>query len=249
MLKSKIFVISLKRALNRRKAISDSLSKLNLDFELIDAVDGRALSEDELQIVSKQTSFDLNLALGRKLHIDFEITKSEIGCALSHLKIYKKIVDDNIDYALILEDDCIVQDKIHNLLGVDGVEKYINKWDVVNLSSDCGLRTFIKHQLPINGQYKLENAHFNNYYLDSIFNRRRFFIMAIAYFIKKEACQKLLDIAYPIRYPADYLLGSPIINHLKIYKCIPSDVIGDMHAFESTLVTDESKRGTNFRLS
>ena len=28
-----------------------------------------------------------------------------IGCALSHLKIYKHVVDNNIPYALILEDD------------------------------------------------------------------------------------------------------------------------------------------------
>ena len=123
--------------------------------------------------------------------------------------------------------------------------------DVVNLSLDCRLRTFIKYQLPINDSYKIENAHFNNYYLGSIFNRRHFYICidAFAYFIKKGACQKLLDIAYPIRYPADFILGSPLVKHLKLYKCVPSDFINDINAFESTIVKEESKRGTNFRLS
>ena len=35
------------------------------------------------------------------------MTKGEIGCALSHLKIYQKTVDEDIPYALILEDDTV----------------------------------------------------------------------------------------------------------------------------------------------
>ena len=35
------------------------------------------------------------------------MTKGEIGCALSHLKIYQKTVDEDIPYALILEDDTL----------------------------------------------------------------------------------------------------------------------------------------------
>ena len=35
------------------------------------------------------------------------MTDAEFACALSHVKVCRKIVQDNIDYALVLEDDAI----------------------------------------------------------------------------------------------------------------------------------------------
>lgn len=34
-----------------------------------------------------------------------ELISGAIGCYLSHIRIYKKIVEDNIPYAIIFEDD------------------------------------------------------------------------------------------------------------------------------------------------
>lgn len=42
-----------------------------------------------------------------------ELTKGAIGCYLSHLKTYRKIVDENIPYAIIFEDDCSFSDTSH----------------------------------------------------------------------------------------------------------------------------------------
>lgn len=68
-----------------------------LDYVFIPAVDGRKMSKEELS-----SNFDMN---GFKYHYGREPMKGEIGCTLSHIRCYQKIVAENDTCALILEDD------------------------------------------------------------------------------------------------------------------------------------------------
>ena len=47
-----------------------------------------------------------------KAHYGRNVTKGEIGCTLSHLSVYQKIVEDNDiaedSYALVCEDDAFI---------------------------------------------------------------------------------------------------------------------------------------------
>lgn len=43
------------------------------------------------------------------------LTRGQLSCALSHYNIYKKIVEEDIQNALILEDDCAFNENINNL--------------------------------------------------------------------------------------------------------------------------------------
>jgi len=97
----KIFVISLKKETQKRAIINNTLHMLGVNYEIYDAVDGRTDLEDiRFNIYSKwhEPTYKINM------------TNGEIGCALSHLNIWKKIVDENIESAIILEDDFIVND-------------------------------------------------------------------------------------------------------------------------------------------
>jgi hypothetical protein len=49
------------------------------------------------------------------------LTRGQLSCALSHYRIYEKIVNENIQNALILEDDCDFNDHIFN------IENYTNQ--------------------------------------------------------------------------------------------------------------------------
>lgn len=92
----KIFVVNLKRRLDRREQIEKRLNDLSLtNYEIVDAVDGKELPEDLSELYNEQSAVGLH----RKLQ------KSEIGCALSHINIARKVVEQNLDYAIILEDD------------------------------------------------------------------------------------------------------------------------------------------------
>jgi len=93
----KIYVISLKDSVGRRADASVQLDKLNFDWEFIDAVDGRKFSS----IPSEYNPSKVKRLLG------FEMTSSELGCFLSHKKIWH-LISQNKNGAVILEDDFVI---------------------------------------------------------------------------------------------------------------------------------------------
>lgn len=105
----KTFVINLPSSVERRELVKSILSKENfIDYEIIDAVDGRKMTDEE-----KNNSFDIKYAekfYGR------EVKSGEIGCTLSHQKCYKTITERNLSYALILEDDFDITEPISDIL-------------------------------------------------------------------------------------------------------------------------------------
>ena len=103
----KIYVINLPDSLDRRQHIKSQLDSSNMPFEFISAVDVRNLSE-----IEQKNLYDCEKA---KLY-KRELTLGEIGCALSHRAVYKKMIDENIDRAIILEDDITLKPEFYNLL-------------------------------------------------------------------------------------------------------------------------------------
>jgi len=81
------YYINLDRSKDRFNKINDVITKYNLkNIKRISGVDGKKIYN--------------------KL---FSIKSSEIGCTLSHLKAIKQAYDNNDDYALILEDDALLE--------------------------------------------------------------------------------------------------------------------------------------------
>lgn len=83
--------------------MSSQLAHLGLQYEFYGAVDGGQLTDVDVARFCNQK--------WAKRHIGRTLLKGEIGCALSHLGVYKKIVDENLPMALVLEDDaCLLPD-------------------------------------------------------------------------------------------------------------------------------------------
>ena len=83
----KIFCINLQRRPDRRKEALDEFSKINLDFEFFDGVDGH------------------------ELKLQGRIKPGHIGCVLSHLNLYKHIKSlEAGEIFLITEDDVVFSD-------------------------------------------------------------------------------------------------------------------------------------------
>jgi glycosyl transferase family 25 len=91
-----VFVISLERAAERRAHTRRLLRDLDLDGEIVAAVDGAALT------AADRAAYD-----GAKARIVYgaEMTDPEIACYLSHYRLYERMVREDIACALILEDD------------------------------------------------------------------------------------------------------------------------------------------------
>jgi glycosyl transferase family 25 len=115
-----IFVVSLARATARREAVTRHLGALGLDFTLVDAVDGRAMSEEQRRAACAP---GLTIAPG------------EIGCYLSHIEIYRRMGQQGLPLALVLEDDAVLNPAIVPLLrsglASDGFDYcFLDSWSV-----------------------------------------------------------------------------------------------------------------------
>lgn len=111
----KTYVVNLERSLDRKMYVEKILEHMPfLDYEFVAAVDGKAMGETE-----RLSNFDSKKF---KQRYSVDVRPGEIGCTLSHQKCYRKIIDDNEPYALILEDD-ILQPSIDISPIVKGVEE------------------------------------------------------------------------------------------------------------------------------
>lgn len=92
------FVINLAASTARREKMKEILDRQkSISYEFIPAVDGRVLSKEQLDSL-----FDIETAEQKCMR---KILPGEIGCTLSHQKCFKEIIDRNMQYALVLEDD------------------------------------------------------------------------------------------------------------------------------------------------
>lgn len=95
------FVIHLERAMQRRPQVDRLLSDLPMPASVVDAVDGAALSQVEIDSVYRRNLW--------RPRYPFELGKGEIGCFLSHRKAWREILDRGLDAGLIVEDDVAVE--------------------------------------------------------------------------------------------------------------------------------------------
>ena len=120
----KTFYINLDTSQQRNARMVDQLQALGLPFERIAAVNGATLSQQQKSLVDEE-----KFLLNTKRHIK----DGEIGCAISHRLIWQRMLDDNIAYALILEDDVTIDKAILSVLQVATTSQV---FDFLNLSSN-----------------------------------------------------------------------------------------------------------------
>jgi glycosyl transferase family 25 len=64
-----------------------------------------------------------------------KLTRGQMSCSLSHVLLYEKIVKDNLDNVLILEDDCAFNENIQNVSKCH--EQLPENFDIFYLGYDC----------------------------------------------------------------------------------------------------------------
>ena len=86
------YVISLKSAELRREHIKSEFEKNDVSFEFFDAVEPSLNQEilDKLNINNAQVE---------------ELSVSELACLLSHLCVWQRCIDENLDFVGVFEDD------------------------------------------------------------------------------------------------------------------------------------------------
>uniref|UniRef100_A0AAY4B7S0 Glycosyl transferase family 25 domain-containing protein n=1 Tax=Denticeps clupeoides TaxID=299321 RepID=A0AAY4B7S0_9TELE len=121
-----IFLINLKRRLDRRQRMMNTLSVLGLEATLTDAVDGKALNTSQLQALG------IEMMPGYKDPYSGRVlTRGEIGCFLSHHATWSQVQD--LQKVLVLEDDVRFEPFFKRRLKaiMDDVEKSKLNWDLI----------------------------------------------------------------------------------------------------------------------
>lgn len=222
----KIFVINLERSIERRQRVEKSLQALNLDYEIFPAVDGGKLTDEDWAQVKTEDEMILELVGGRKVKVMDKLSNGEIGCALSHLRVYQRILDLGLDKACIIEDDTSFNPIF--LEAINSIDFIKEPWDIVNFTHHRGIKSwgFAKKYYfgstpELRKQQYFQRVGLWNPTLDAIFNPRRFLSMCACYVVTNHTCEELIKIGYPVRLAADYLAGMLAYNHLRLFKVFP----------------------------
>lgn len=103
-----ISIISLSRATGRRAACVQEMSRIGLDFSFFDAVDGSELTAEEMA-----AAYDASANGTAYKH---PLTRSEIGCYLSHWTLWRRIANGEARGGTILEDDFLPDSRLPTML-------------------------------------------------------------------------------------------------------------------------------------
>ena len=216
MLKNfKIYVINLKREVERRKNIINQLKKQNLlDFEIIDAIDGEEINKSDLDLLISKNNKFIN-------PINTNMNGPEICCSLSHIKVYKKFIETNMDYALIFEDDAVFLSDFSQKLQEFIIRNFNYEKQIILLGE---LWQFYKKPLDIENEYEIVDVR------NAVFTH--------AYLINRKAAKSLISFNYPVKTMPDNFLLFNIYCGIKITGLNPFLVKQDKKKFESSIPRD-----------
>lgn len=203
------YIVNLKENIDRRDAMERQLENANLNYQFIEAVKGADLTDE--QIKSKVQDYP-----------DCLLTKGEIGCALSHINIYQKMVNDSIEYALVLEDDAVVPENLEKTIN-ELIQQDIKQNRNVYLLSE--VISYIENK-------KLHSNIYSAYHACGTHG----------YLINLKAAKKLLSVLNPIRYEADMWWIFRFRKYVNVYCLIPHLInTNDENKSNSALEVERAK--------
>jgi glycosyl transferase family 25 len=109
------FVINLKRRPDRLEQFFKRCPYAREDIEVIDAFDGKSPSSESKKEQKYIIKFSNN-----------NVLPGAIGCFISHLRIWKKMVNDNIPIAMIFEDDAHFDERFYEFMESLEIPENIN---------------------------------------------------------------------------------------------------------------------------
>ncbi len=212
----KTFLINMDRDKDRLSFVDGQLKKMNVAYERVRGVDAKLLSASER--TKSFSAFRWWCAMGRP------VSNGEIGCALSHYAIYRRMVEDeSLAYCCILEDD--IEFSPQFISTIRDVERWID---------------------PSKPQVVILNDHQNKYgeMPPGIHLSRFGGTCTDGYVITRVAAQNLLNANLPIIVPCDTWWRWVRQGRIELYHAVPAVVRQRQDVFGSmTLVnrTDVSK--------
>jgi GR25 family glycosyltransferase involved in LPS biosynthesis len=196
---NELICLNLKRRIDRKDNMVKHFNTLNIKYKFFEAVDGNELepTKELIQLFKNN---------------DFGTRKGVVGCALSHIKIWKQLFEDKFKkYYIIVEDDCELHPKFNEYLSK--VQEKINKLDNFDI-------LFLGYSLYDDKKFNYNNVNFNDDININIinFDKSNYVGGFFGYIISKSGTSKILDYikSNGIKHGIDYLIK--ISNVLNIYQ-------------------------------
>lgn len=199
-MKYSVLIINLDKSTKRLNFMKEQCNRLNLTFNRISAIRG-----DSLSVTEKSKVYDL---VANECKYSKVLNDGEIGCYLSHVACWENIIDNNLDFALILEDDAILSDSM--IPYIQQVKKLPQTWDYIKLSHGSKVKKTLDKlvfggNLSINECLKLPST-------------------TTGQFVSREGAKKLLATAFPICRPVDMDIQHWYEKDLKCFVAKPFPV-------------------------
>lgn len=194
----KTFLVNLDKNPERLKFMDGQLQRLGIGYERIPAIHGAGLTAEQKR--SAYRSFRARLVRGTPL------SDGEIGCALSHCTIYRRIVTENIAAALVLEDDIVISDEFTTVL-TEAIARFDKDKRQVVIFSDYGVPP---DNHPKHGIVSTDVAHCTD-----------------AYLITLPAAKRILAANMPVITVADSWARWSRLYGIELYHAFPTTVRQD----------------------
>ena len=216
------YIINLERDTSKKKTMQQECRKVGLTPIFTKAVYGANLSQSEIDKV-----YDKKAAIK---YFNRELTKGEIGTVLSHLHIYSEIIDHNLPFALVLEDDITLPNNFHTIIK-QILQKAPKDFEIILLGHH------IRRSRKKDGIASI----WNRLAIDNIYKCIRFsesVVGAYAYIITDKGANKMIEKYSIIDRPIDHWSESTV----NLYGIIPSLVnVVDLNNQESLLSKERNR--------
>ncbi len=193
----KVFVINLDKDKDRMASINAQLRELGIPYERVSGVYAKEMPEEEINKTVNR--FRWWCAIGRP------VVPAEVGCALSHKKIYEMMSSD--EAVCILEDDVVIEKSFHK--NVKDIETVI----------DCSrpqVYLLSNHQERFSGKGIM---------------RHSYGTCTDGYIITKPAADAIIRHNFPLQVPCDHWgrwVGQGLIE---LYHVLPACIRQDQERF------------------
>jgi len=181
----KIQIISLKNNKERRDKCL-KLKEKNPNIDLFDAIDKK--NPELIKEMCKKHNVNMGC-------------HGATGCALSHIILLKKFIESEEKYMIILEDDCIILQKLPN--NDKDIEKILKNINTNHENTDI---LYLTGRITSNNKYEVTSA-----------------IGTYGYIVTKHGAKKIIEVSYGTTIPIDWVIeahcvyGRDIIRNKATY--------------------------------
>ena len=209
----KTYYINLDRSEDRRAWVESTAHRLRIEIIRVPAVDGQLITDGEL---SDMPDFVYR-------HVKRPLTRGEIGCLQSHVKVWQQVAAADDDWAFVIEDDAHLANGTPDFLAT--TEWIPADADIVKAETNLARQT-------------LSYAVFGNAFGRKVRSLLSDHDGSAAYFISRKACLALLADKSANFAPVDMVLFQRTgdrYHELNVFQIVPAIAIQDrlLHADQS----------------